>query len=381
MMHTILCWNARGPNNKGTIDYLKLLKDTHKLGLCAILEPKSGTNAIEKLAFSLKFPYFSHCNPTNSHIWLLWDKPFQVDILAHSMLHITAKVCYEEVTFTCSFIYASTDQTTRVFLWEKLCSLAPQIDGPWFLAGDFNVVATWAEKQGGNPPNQGAMMEFNDFMMQAGISDAGYSGCPYTWSNNQQGNICDVNKLVKEKKTLVDRLELQLQEGWDDQTQIEVTNAKADLANYLRFQYSILEEKARINWIHDGDRNTALFHASIKARRIRNNVRLKLGEDSYTEDGGVIGLAATEHFKKLFGEVPNHKDIEVEDQISPSISEADNRNLCQPPDDEEIYDTIMKMNHDSAPGPDGYTGKFFSGCWSIIKEDLTKAIQSFFEGL
>ncbi|KAL9673176.1 hypothetical protein QQ045_029430 [Rhodiola kirilowii] len=348
--------------------------------------PAASADALAKFALALKFPYFTHYNPTNTHIWLLWDKPFKDDILCHSMQHITTRISYEETVFTCSFIYASTDQTTRGLLWEELCSLSPQIDGPWFFAGDFNMVASWAERQGGNTPKQGVMIEFNDFMMQTGISDAVYSGCLYFqalvsrhWASQAHLNpmcnfglklkrlrsqliswICetfgDVNKLVKEKQTLVNELESRLQLGWDDQTQSDISKAKTDLVNYLRFQFSILEEKARVNWIRDGERNTTLFHASIKALCIHNNVRLKLGEDTYMDDVETKGMAATDHFKILFGEFPIHTDMELDDQISSSILDVGNRDLCRLPYEKDIYEVIMKMKYSSAPGPDSYTG-------------------------
>ncbi|KAL9691681.1 hypothetical protein QQ045_012107 [Rhodiola kirilowii] len=39
------------------------------------------------------------------------------------------------------------------------------------------------------------------------------------------------------------------------------------------------------------------------------------------------------------------------------------------------------MNGDSSPGPDWFTGQFYIYNWNIIKEDFTRAVQGFFEGL
>lgn len=44
----------------------------------------------------------------------------------------------------------------------------------------------------------------------------------------------------------------------------------------------------------------------------------------------------------------------------------------------EIKQVIMDMKQESAPGPDGFIGKFFRTCWDIIKEDLRAAIQYFY---
>ncbi|XP_071921760.1 uncharacterized protein [Coffea arabica] len=57
----------------------------------------------------------------------------------------------------------------------------------WVLAGDFNVKVNEEEKRGGLPfrLNEGA--DFLQFMLEAGVCDADFSGTNYTWCNNRQG--------------------------------------------------------------------------------------------------------------------------------------------------------------------------------------------------
>ncbi|WMV08266.1 hypothetical protein MTR67_001651 [Solanum verrucosum] len=47
---------------------------------------------------------------------------------------------------------------------------------------------------------------------------------------------------------------------------------------------------------------------------------------------------------------------------------------------EELKQVVFAMNPNSAAGLDGFGGKFYQACWSIIKEDLLAAVQSFFCG-
>jgi hypothetical protein len=35
---------------------------------------------------------------------------------------------------------------------------------------------------------------------------------------------------------------------------------------------------------------------------------------------------------------------------------------------------------DKAPGPDGFTGRFYATCWHIIKEDFMRALDQFYAG-
>jgi hypothetical protein len=38
--------------------------------------------------------------------------------------------------------------------------------------------------------------------------------------------------------------------------------------------------------------------------------------------------------------------------------------------EEEVWDSIKQLPSDSAPGPDGFTGRFYKACWLIIKDDV-----------
>ena len=52
--------------------------------------------------------------------------------------------------------------------------------------------------------------------------------------------------------------------------------------------------------------------------------------------------------------------------------------LEQFPTKEEICHVIFDMDGGSAPGRDGYTGRFFSFVWSIIGDDVVRAVCSLF---
>ncbi|KAL9682198.1 hypothetical protein QQ045_013991 [Rhodiola kirilowii] len=162
--------------------------------------------------------------------------------------------------------------------------------------------------------------------------------CLTKWNCETFGNV---HKLVIEKENLVDSLEKRLQSSWNNDTHLEVVQAKKDLSTYLRYQYNMLEEKSRIDWLRDGDRNTNLMHASIKARRIYNTVRLLLEDGSYTDDVDTIGRDAVNHFKALFGDFPNHTEISIDNLIHSSVTESDNTTLCRLLDEEEIRDTLI----------------------------------------
>lgn len=44
--------------------------------------------------------------------------------------------------------------------------------------------------------------------------------------------------------------------------------------------------------------------------------------------------------------------------------------------EEEIWQTILSIRVDKAPGPNGFTGAFYRLAWSIIKHDIMRAFQA-----
>ena len=57
------------------------------------------------------------------------------------------------------------------------------------------------------------------------------------------------------------------------------------------------------------------------------------------------------------------------------ITEEENRNMITPIKTEDIIKALHGMNPDKAPGPDGFSSRFYTACWDIIKKDLIKMVK------
>jgi hypothetical protein len=44
------------------------------------------------------------------------------------------------------------------------------------------------------------------------------------------------------------------------------------------------------------------------------------------------------------------------------------------PFSEEVWNIIKNLPSDKAPGPDGFTGRFYKACWPIIKDEIMAAV-------
>lgn len=61
------------------------------------------------------------------------------------------------------------------------------IMGPWICMGDFNEILWGREKRGGKLKSVRSMEFFRDTLTRCDLSDLGFTGQPYTWSNCRRG--------------------------------------------------------------------------------------------------------------------------------------------------------------------------------------------------
>jgi exonuclease III len=132
--------------------------------------------------------------------------------------------------------------------------------------------------------------------------------------------------------------------------------------------------RSRINWLKEGDANTHLFHIHARHRKRKNFIAKLISGDqictSQQEEAAVID----EFYDNLLGScVTRERTINLEELgiLAHNLTELDT-----PFSEEEVWNTIKQMPSDKAPGPDGFTGRFYKTCWPIIKEDIMAAISA-----
>jgi ribonuclease HI/exonuclease III len=136
--------------------------------------------------------------------------------------------------------------------------------------------------------------------------------------------------------------------------------------------------KSRALWLQEGDRNTSFFHKQTQARNNYNSINEIHWQDQLWTDPEDIKEVAHSYFKELYS-APAQEDLDLDSyplsEIPQLITAIDNRALNRPISMKEIKEVVFRMNPDKAPGPDGFTPRFFTHCWDIIKKDLSKMIR------
>jgi len=64
----------------------------------------------------------------------------------------------------------------------------------------------------------------------------------------------------------------------------------------------------------------------------------------------------------------------------PQVSEEENQVLMAPFSEEEVKMAVLDMEHNKAPGPDGFPAQFYQFFWWIVKPDLMSLFHEFHAG-
>lgn len=186
-----IIWNIHGARRREHIDHLKAIIAQHSISLVVLLEPMVSHYEVDRLAYTLGFPYYHHGRDTNSHIWIFWKENLTVEPLYCSDQALTVRIhLRRNQAFLASFVYASCLERIRRDLWDHLSGIQQTANTdfiPWLVTGDFNTIAHINEKQEGLPVDLPGIQEFQDFIGQNGLLDAGFQGPTFTWCSNRHG--------------------------------------------------------------------------------------------------------------------------------------------------------------------------------------------------
>lgn len=92
-------------------------------------------------------------------------------------------------------IYARCSALERLELWNNLECLAEEINVPWVIGGDFNVIMNEFEELGGLPVTQQEVVNFAQCINNCGLSEINFTESLYTWRNKRIENDCIFKRL------------------------------------------------------------------------------------------------------------------------------------------------------------------------------------------
>ncbi|XP_027077095.1 uncharacterized protein [Coffea arabica] len=198
------------------------------------------------------------------------------------------------------------------------------------------------------------------------------------WSREVFGDIFEAVK-VAEQRAL--NAEVSYDADPSQPNLVLLHEAQAQLRRSHATENMFWQQKSRIKWLKDGDRNSKYFHSVVVERQSRSLIhRIKSSDGKWLDSTSDIEGEAESYFKCLFTDESYAQSFETLEVIPRLISSHDNVMLEKIPSKEEVKLVVFSMDGDSAAGPDGFSGKFFTFAWDIVAEDVYAAVISFFCG-
>uniref|UniRef100_A0A803QKQ2 Reverse transcriptase domain-containing protein n=1 Tax=Cannabis sativa TaxID=3483 RepID=A0A803QKQ2_CANSA len=134
---------------------------------------------------------------------------------------------------------------------------------------------------------------------------------------------------------------------WDDRTIANIKDLQSKLEALLYKEETYWKQRARTQWLAQGDKNTRFFHRCTSHRKKINKIH-KL----HSPNGGIIS--------------------DEEDSNKALLNEEFAL--------DEIEKVFFQLPLDKAPGPDGFNSNFYKATWSTVRNDVLNAASSFLNG-
>lgn len=159
-----------------------------------------------------------------------------------------------------------------------------------------------------------------------------------------------------------------------------VERAKTEARRLNEAEASFLGQLAKAKHVLRSDRCTRYFHGLMRANGRRAHIpAISRHDGSHTTSMDEVAQEFVGFYKSLFG-----TDVDVmepgADCFAPGgrVLDSDCQMLAAPVSNAEIKAALWSIGDDKAPGPDGFTAKFFKSTWDITGAEVCAAVKEFF---
>jgi hypothetical protein len=198
------------------------------------------------------------------------------------------------------------------------------------------------------------------------------------WNKDVFGNVHDQLKKAEDKvNSIQEKINVN---GYSDDLMAQDKQAQIDLDLALQIENAFWQEKAKVKWSLEGDRNTSYFHRISKIKSTTKMITsLKIGNELISNPDDLANHVV-HHFSNFFGSNHVLQDNNLIEEVIPNLLNDDlNRLLTLTPSHAEIKNVVFALNRNSAPGPDGFGAIFFQTFWDIIHTDVINVVLQFFQ--
>jgi mannosylglycoprotein endo-beta-mannosidase len=133
------------------------------------------------------------------------------------------------------------------------------------------------------------------------------------------------------------------------------------LAELLREEELKWYQRAKVEHLLEGDANTKYYHLLANGRHWKTRIFQLEDGDNLISGDAQLNKHITSYYKNMFGPSDNHSIVLDETQIGdiPQVSALENGFLTDDFLESEVRAAIFQMEHNRAPGLDGFPPEFY----------------------
>ncbi|GKD92086.1 RNA-directed DNA polymerase, eukaryota, reverse transcriptase zinc-binding domain protein, partial [Tanacetum coccineum] len=249
---------------------------------------------------------------------------------------------------------------------------------------DFNVSLKVEEHSNGSSTNTNEMNEFLEVIQDIEVEEILSSGFHYTWTKSRMNPKCKTLKKLDRIMINEDFIEkfpsshgifMPYLISDHSLAVLKIPKGMVKRKKSFRFSNFVTEKKEFlpiVKRVWDTDIDGHMMYKVVKKLKLKESqVRVNSNpHDKEIKDES--GKILNEYYEALKDEnslLMQKAKIEYSDEafcLSRDVNEV------------EVKNAMFDINHAKAPGPDGYTTRFYKSAWSIIGKDICKAVQEFF---
>jgi hypothetical protein len=132
----------------------------------------------------------------------------------------------------------------------------------------------------------------------------------------------------------------------------------------------------------EGDANRRYFHSVANGKHRKKLIHSLFQDEGTIEGHDNLKSYITNYYKGLFG-APDEGNFSLDESITdniPRVSVEENKFLTALYSEDKVKKAVFQMEHNKAPGPDGFPAEFYQNFWEIIKSDLLELFTFFHVG-
>nr|GEV12839.1 putative RNA-directed DNA polymerase, eukaryota, reverse transcriptase zinc-binding domain protein [Tanacetum cinerariifolium] len=306
-------------------------------------------------------------------------------------------------------VYASQSLYDKIALWSSLFRLINNLDGILISLGDFNMVREAGERFGSNFIASHADI-FNNFISNSSLADVPLGSYKFTWSDKWGSKMSKLARfLVSESffDAFPNTIGVILEKGVPDHRPILLKEHLADFGptpfwffhswldldgfHSLKFESCKIKKEHLLRLssidakIDQGIASDLNFFSRrdltkivggmdwLEANDLAQKARIKWA----LEDLDCVKSAFVDHFRSRFHHENSDRpsfDIQMLNLLPHDQRDFLDRDISC----EEIKRAVWDCGSDRAPGPDGFTFKFFTTFWDLIESNVVRFVHDFF---